>query len=461
MATGPGATDRSHILRGMAELVVGWSAADDEGEVMPRARMLLLDALGCAIAARAHPAVAHATAVATRLSPGTDASGLGGELRLGVLGAVIDSGAAIRALDFNDFYWGPGLGGHPSDLFAVAMAVGESVNATLSALIEATVTGYEVYIRLLDLLSPVGAFDHTTANALGAAAIAGRLRGLDAEAMAHALAIAVTTGPSLAAIRQGHLSELKAFAPACMAMNGVLAVSLAQAGVTGPLEAACGPQGLGAIVDGCADVEALGIPRGFGTCLLKCSIKRFPCIGTAQAAVAAAIALRTRLQGSLENLATVEIHIADNAVARHQTTDAYRRPSTRETADHSFFSLTAMALLDGDVSIEQFARGRYLKADVLALSDRLMFRCDLPGADEGRFAAHASATLADGRQTSAGVEFAPGHWRNPLDREGVVHKFRQCAEPSLGPARVSRVAELCLESGAGIKVREVVAAVIS
>jgi 2-methylcitrate dehydratase len=373
-----------------------------------------------------------------------------------VQGAVLDSGAAIRALDFNDFYWGPGIGGHPSDLFAVAFAVGEAADASVARLIDAVVVGYEVYIRLLDLLAADGAFDHTTANRLGAAALAGRLIGLDGEQMTHALGLAAIHGPTLAAIRYGAISEAKAVLPAAAAMAGVVAAQLAAAGMDSPVAAVEGPMGLVAIVARGADLASLGAAAGFGTRLPDVTIKRFPCIGTAQAAVGVAVELHRQAAALGVPIERVEMRLADNVIVRHQTTDAYRAPANRETADHSFFSLLAMALVDGDLTPVHFERRRFLDDDVRAMSERLFFRCDLPGAEQGVFAARASATTRGGANIDAALDHPPGHHRNPLDTDALAAKFRGCAQSSLGASASDRIIEACLDARMNLGVRDLV-----
>lgn len=446
------------VLPALATRIAGIQFRSLDPQVVGKARTLMLDTIGCAVAGRSHPAVAKAATAARRLSAGTDCNGLGSGQPYGVLGAILDSGAAIRALDLNDFYWGPGVGGHPSDLFSVVFALAQAEDADLAGAIEAAVAGYEVYLRVVDVMAGDGPYDHTTAMTLSAAAAASRLLALDVAATTDALRLAAVRGPALSAIRYGQISEAKAAAPASAAISGVVAAELARAGIGGPTASLEGSRGLGALARPGMGVESLAAGEEFWRRILDVGIKRFPCIGTAQAAVAAAIELRGKLAGRTP----VRIHfrLADDAITKHQTTDAYRRPDRRETADHSFFSLLSLALLDGDVTPAQFETDRFLAPQVWAISDRLEFTCDLPGAKSARLPAEATAFLQDGTTVSSSVEFAPGHPRNPMSVTELGSKVKACTAGRLPASSVDRLIDLCLQGNVSTPMRQIVALAI-
>jgi 2-methylcitrate dehydratase len=338
---------------------------------------------------------------------------------------VVDSGSAIGALDYNDFYWGPGMGGHPSDILAAALVFAERLDRSVTDMLDAAAAGYELYIRLLDLMDARAPFDHTTAGGFSSAAIAGLLLGLDDEALAHALAIVLAQGPALSALRQGQIAEVKAAAGAFACGSGVAAAQLAAAGMTGPRAAIGGSNGLGAMIRPDAAVDRLLLSDRSEPKLLDVAIKRIPCIGTAQAAVFGAIELNRMAAG--EGIKSITVRLADNPVVSHQTGDTYRRPMNRETADHSFYALIAMAVVDGGLTLAQFDNRIWLDGDVLAVIDRLGLTAASPGATEGQFAAHYAVALSNRTRLSFEVAHAPGHPRKPLTFDGAMKKFRDCA----------------------------------
>jgi 2-methylcitrate dehydratase len=429
-----------------------------------KARHLLIDTLACALGGRRHPAVFQAASVAAHLSGnpmgGAVATGLGSGARLSTFGAILDSGAAIRALDLNDFYWGPGLGGHPSDIFAVGLAVAEEVDCRLSEMLCAVSAGYELYTRLMDLMrpgDPPWPWDHTSACGPAAALISGRLLGLDRTQLAEAFAIAAARAPVLSALRAGKISSSKAVAPALGEIDGLLATRLAQVGVTGPREVIAGPRGLEAIIVPGADLDHLIPLDSEHERVLDITIKRFPCMGTGQAATATAVELQRQLRGRTAEISAVELELSDSAIVRRQTADVYRRPDRRETADHSFYAIFGMALADGRLEPAQFAARRWADPDVVAIIDKLELIPDLPGADEGIFSAKASLALKDGTTLNVDTPYAPGHRLNPVSEHQLVEKFRVFAEPVIGDEQTTRILQSCLARSEDPPVRQIIA----
>lgn len=385
--------------------------------------VLLADTLACVIAGSQHPATVRL--LARDPGPGPALS-LANGARMSRLGAILQTGTAIRALDYNDFFWGPGMGGHPSDIFATALVLAEEGNATLGEMLVAVDLGYRLYVELLDLMSAENPFDHTTAATLASVAIAGRLLRLSTEELAEAVAMAIARGPALALLRRGAISQVKAASAALACMNGVLAAELAQVGLTGPRSSVEDRQGLPAILrEGVHPSDLLGALAG-PSALGRVQIKRYPCIGTAQAAAAAAIALKDAV-GDSRAIVGLAGNIADNPVARHQTGEAYRHPETLETADHSFFSVIAMGLADGEVTLRGFHDRRWTLPEARRLAAMLRFSADLPGAREGLFPAELVAQLADGTELRIARQVAAGHPLAPIDMAGVLEKLRQCA----------------------------------
>jgi 2-methylcitrate dehydratase len=157
--------------------------------------------------------------------------------------------------------------GHPSDNIAVALSVGEKFRASGLSVIASVALGYEIYCRMQDIIPARRTWDHTTASALAAPLIAGRLMGLNAAELAHAAALSATHGNTLAVVRTGQLVNSKANANAMVASQAVLCSLFAAEGMTGPLGVIEHPRGLSAGMLGQAerlllsgDAEAAGVP---------------------------------------------------------------------------------------------------------------------------------------------------------------------------------------------------------
>ena len=104
-----------------------------------------------------------------------------------------------------------------------------------------------------------------------------------------------------------------------------------------------------------------------------------------------------------DNISEIVIRLSDSELIRHQSSAIYKFPKTKETADHSFFSVIAMAAIDGYLNIEQFEMKRFLDANVLAIQDQFKFEYSLDGANQGIFKCQIEVRLNNGETKSSAV----------------------------------------------------------
>lgn len=249
------------LIKQLANWVAAFDAGEMPAEVVTQAKLLLLDTVGCAVAARNEEAFEAMFSTVREIGGAPACTVIGTRERTSVPNAVLLNGTLIRALDLNDIYTGPRQhGGHPSDNIAVALAFAESQRSTGAELLAAILLDYEMYCGFNDLTDPGGFWDHATISGVVAPAIAGRLLKLDVNRLAHAIAISAAHGITLSGVRSGQLSAAKNTANALVASNGALATLLAKHGLTGPPDILDGPRGLAAAIWRGADLNALVRP---------------------------------------------------------------------------------------------------------------------------------------------------------------------------------------------------------
>lgn len=137
--------------------------------------------------------------------------------------------------------------GHPGCcVVPTAIAVGEELGATVGQVVDAMVAGYEVYVRIGRLAAPdlvnAGWHAHAVLANFGAAAVAAKLRGLDADTVLHAMAIALSHASGTTEYTKSGGSIKRAHAGIAV-RNGIEAVQLARAGITGPKRYLTGQKG--------------------------------------------------------------------------------------------------------------------------------------------------------------------------------------------------------------------------
>jgi 2-methylcitrate dehydratase len=427
------------VAERLAAFALGVRDKDLPSVVVIEARRRLIDSFACAIGALDEPAPTIARRVAARFQGGPSVALVGGGSAAPDW-AAFANGVHIRYLDCNDTYLSLEPA-HPSDNWAAVMAAGELAGADGKAWIAAAVVAYEVQCRLCDAASIRSrGWDHTTYGSISSTLAAARLLGLSHEQTVHALGIAGTTATALRLTRAGELSMWKGCAFAHAARNGIFAALLAGQGLSGPAPLFEGAMGFFQQVSGPFSLPPLGGLRADAWMLPKTSIKFVPAEYHTQSAIAAAFALRPQL-GDPSRIRSIEIATFRAAVEIIGKDPEKWRPKTRETADHSLPYCTAVALVDGKVSAEQFTAARLSDPALLDLVSRTRVVEDreLTRGYPAGIPNRVTVTLDDGRQLVSEVAFPPGHDKNPLTDAQLADKFHGLVDPVLGRERADEI----------------------
>ncbi len=359
--------------------------------------------------------------------------------------AAFVNGVLFRYLDCNDTYLSLEPA-HPSDNFAAALAAAETAGRNGRDVITAAVLAYEIQCRLCDATSiRARGWDHVPYGAFSTAAAAAKLLGLSAEGITQALNLAGTPNVTLRQTRAGELSEWKGCAFANASRNGVFAALLAAEGLTGPAPIFEGEMGFFKQVSGPFELPPFGGENGSTDFMInRTSIKFWPAEYHSQSAIHAALELRPQL-GDVRRIQSLDIFSFDAAVDIIGKDPEKWRPKTRESADHSLPCCTAVALLDGDVTLDSFSPQRLSDPVVLELTSkiRVLRDADLTKRYPKGIPNRLVATLDDGRTFTAENEFPRGHDQNPMTDEEVTVKFRKLAKGVLSTVAQDRVLELC------------------
>ncbi|MGW1092959.1 MmgE/PrpD family protein [Streptomyces sp. NPDC002596] len=251
------------LTQRLADFTAATSYNDLPEEVANDSKRVLLDSIGCALAAVGEPRGRIGIEYAG-LQSGTDESAtiLGSDRRSSVFGAAFANGELINTLDF-DAVLPPG---HVAPyVIPGALAVAEERGASGKDLITAVALAHEITHRFgksMDYLrgtkdgktalAPVVGFSSTI---FGATAAIGKLRGLSAPTLAHGLGIAATSSPVNA-----HRAWI-AHAPSSTAKYHLQAGTLAQTALTASWMAELGHRGDLQVLD---DAE-VGYRRFIGT----------------------------------------------------------------------------------------------------------------------------------------------------------------------------------------------------
>src|SRR5258707_10847056 len=331
-------------------------------EVVSEVKRPVIDSLGCALGEWKEEPFVIARRVAGDFSAKHGSTIFGTDHKAPPDWAAFANGCGIRYFDFNDTYLSKEPV-HPSDNISAALAVAESVGAGGRELIAAIALAYEVQCRLCDAASiRARGWDHVTYGAFSTGLAAAKLMKLNPEKTRHAVNIAGVACAALRQSRVGELSHWKGVAFADAARRGVYSALLARGGMTGPAPIFEGQMGF---------EKELGVSlgdvgekfKGAPAMILNTSIKYWPAEYHSQSAIEAALFLREQI-GDPAKAKSMTIESHDASVDIIGSEPEKWKPETRETADHSLPYISAIALIDGEVTDKQFARERFADREV-------------------------------------------------------------------------------------------------
>jgi 2-methylcitrate dehydratase PrpD len=432
----------------LASFVAALSIDDVPPPVVDAARRHLLDTLGVAIRGRAHPNAENALRGLLALDGAAGGVRVwGSRVTLAAPYAALANGVAAHVLDFDDTHTDSIV--HGSAIIApVVLALGEARGIRGADLLTAFIAGWEVAARVG--LASHGTFHargfHTTsiAGVFGAAAAAARILSLPPDVVVHALGLA---GSQAAGINEylSNSSSAKSLHTGWSAHSGIVAATLAMAGMTGPASVFEGRDGLLRTHGerGKVDVDALTDRLGARWETARISIKPYPCCHFAHAFVDCIAALAARGVRADDVTKVVCVVPQTEVPLICEPAGQKSSPATPYAAKFSLPFLLASRMIDGTIRHATFDPANLRRRDLASFASRVTYRIADPGETPfpRTFPGYLEATLADGRILVERLDVNAGHPDNPLTAAEVHAKFADNAREALGDEGVARVAQ--------------------
>jgi 2-methylcitrate dehydratase len=434
----------------LADYACALQFEDLSAEVVHEVKRRVIDSLGCALGAWNEEPCAIARRVASEFSAKRGSTIIGTNHKAPPDWTAFADGCAIRYFDYNDTYLSKEPA-HPSDNISAALAVAESVGANGRELITAIALAYEVQCRFCDAASiRARGWDHVTYGAFSTALAGARLMNLDPEKTRHAVNIAGVAGAAMRQARVGELSHWKGVAFATAARHGVYSALLARAGMTGPGPIFEGQMGfekqLGVSLGNLGEKFTVPFPKsehGPASMILKTSIKYWPAEYHSQSAIEGALFLRKEIADPAQ-IKSVTIDSHDASVDIIGSEPEKWKPNTRETADHSLPYITAIALIDGEVTNKQFEPERFADPQVWKFLETVKVKrnAELSATYPDAVANIVHVDLKDGGRLTKRVDYPLGNAKNPLKDSEVEGKFLALVSPAIGEKRARGIIDL-------------------
>ncbi|MBQ6575265.1 MAG: MmgE/PrpD family protein [Lachnospiraceae bacterium] len=428
----------------LARYLVNLKYEDLPDEVVTRAKYILLQTVGAALAAKGTDIARKADVLAVEAN-----NGLGGSVtrwleggKISPANAALLAGVLTDALDWEDCSWT----GHPSaGIIPVAIIAAEEKGKSGKDLITAIVGAYEVYQRIANAVQPA---DHskgwglTSWQLFGTVAAAAKLYDLSAEQVERAIGIAAEASTIPACYHEATMSDFYHFEHGYRARDGILIAKQAGLGIN---NARCAlddvrPSGYLASITSAPKIEWLVKDLGTRYLIMETLLKHWPANMWVQSPLEALKDITDNHSFEPDDIASIEV---DPPVTDRMwlSEDGYT------SITHAEFSVPfalAAFLKNPTPGASWYSKENLKDKEVLKIASKVKGGSQKPiGPGEGFSmflngdypVRKITVTLKNGEVVSGSSGKHPGHPHNMFTEEEISSRFLIQAAPSLSEDR--------------------------
>ena len=418
--------------------------------VRERAKHLILDSVGIALASTKYPFASVSLSALEELGTGKSAV-IGIGRRLALRDAVLMNGILIHGLDFDDTH-SRGVIHATCSSFPCALALADREDEDGRTLLAAYVAGVEVATRLGSVAK--GAFHqvgfHPTGliGAFGCTLATAKILGLDRDraTMAQGIVLSMASG-SLEFLEDG--AWTKRMHPGWAGVAGITAGTLAKHGFVGPRGAYEGRFGLYASHLGNhfekADLGLATEDLGRSWQIDEVAIKPMPACHFTHAAADAAIALHKAHGLSGKAIRRVRVLVPQEVVKTVCEPVANKRnPANSYDAQFSIPYMVATGLLKGRFTLAELEDEALHDPAVLSLASRVDYEVDPASTFPRHYTGEVIVDTEDGRSLRHREGINRGCADRPLSNEEIVAKFLDNADRAVPRQAAERILNVVL-----------------
>jgi 2-methylcitrate dehydratase PrpD len=427
----------------IAKFLCGLKLEDVPQEVVDKAKLVILDTLGIALASSTMDFGRMVINVAEKLGGPPSSRLIGSPLKVAAANAILANGTLAHGLDYDDTLEEAIV--HTGCCAGItALAVGEEQRASGKAVLEAAIAGTEVMCKV-GLVAP-GKFHargfHPTAlcSTFGAAAAAGKLYALEPTQWTDAFGLC---GSQSSGIIE-YLADgtwTKRLHPGWSAHGGVIATLLGQQGFRGPASVFEGTHGFYRAFGGASEYPFEKLSElGRTWEIPKLTFKSYPCGSISHPYMDCALTLRQKYAIAPDQVAEIVCRTAEGPVHRlWEPLEQKRMPPTSYAAKFSLPFSIAVMLIRGRAGLEEFSGEAIRDPHILSLAKKVRYELD-PTIDYPRhFSGHVKIKLVDGTVLEENQPHPRGGFESPLPPEEIEAKFRANAKMALSEKTVETI----------------------
>jgi 2-methylcitrate dehydratase PrpD len=436
--------------RAMAEFAAGLQYRAIPAEVRERIKLLILDALGCALygAKLEWCRILQDTLGAIDRDGSCGVWGTGRRLSAPHAGLV--NGTQVQGFELDDVHRAGVL--HVGAVVLPALLAVAELRRNLSGeeFLAAAVVGYEIGPRVGLCMGPehIGQGWHSGATVGVFSAAAGAARGLrlDPGRTVHALGIAGTQAAGLMAAQYGAM--VKRMHAGRASQSGLYGALLAEQGFTGiedVLESEYG--GFCTTFSRSRDrFDLAELTSGLGAVwqTMGVALKFYACVGSNHTTLDALRHLQSKGPFQADEIEKIEVHCSQ-ATADH--VGWKYEPKSLTAAQLNLPFCAATFLLEGDCSVAQFGGNAFADPQRIALADKVEVKADPAITAKGakfRHKVRVAVHLRDGERLECEREAPRGSERDFASAAEITRKFEQLARHALPEQRVAELRDAVL-----------------
>ena len=440
----------NRYTRGLAEFGSSLDYAAIPTDVRERLKLLILDALGCAL----YGAHLEWCRILNKTLTDLDASGScvvwGTAKRLSAPHAALANGTQVQSFELDDVHRAGVL--HVGAVVLPALIAVAELKRNLSGreFLAAAVAGYETGPRVGLCMGPehIGQGWHSgaTVGVFAAAAAAARGLGLNTNKTVHALGIAGTQSAGLMAAQYGAM--VKRMHAGRSSQSGLYGALLAERGFTG-IEDVFESEYGGFCTTFSRSTDRFDLSQltaGLGSVwqTMGVALKFYACVGSNHTTLDSIRALQSEHHFTATNIDRIDVHgsqvTADHVGWKYE-------PKGLTAAQLNLPFCVATYLLDGDCFVDQFDDASVHDPRRIALAERVYVHADPAITARGakhRHAVRVAVHLKNGTRLERSADTPRGGDANFAPAADIIDKFEKLALHALPKTRVAELRDAVL-----------------
>lgn len=409
----------------LADFIFNLKYENIPNAVVQRAKELMLDSFGTAIAASKEECVLNAFKAFENLSTEKNTPIWVNDQKLDPIYAAMLDGIASHALDFDDTHTEAIL--HASAILTpLCLSYGFHVSQDAKKIIKAFIIGWEIAARVG--IASKGTFHkrgfHTTAIAgiFGSVSASAILLDLNKEQIINALGLAGSFASGVNEfLSNGSNSKVLHIANAIK--NGIMVAHFAKNNMSGPLSIFEGRDNVFkcfGIEEQC-DKDALSESLNEIWQIMQVSIKPYPSCHFAHGLIDCAISLKN--DGlKADEIKSIHCFVDEAPIAFIcDPLEAKYTPKSAYEAKFSMPFLMALGFFDGKITLDSYANLK--REEVLDFARKITYKKRNSQGFPKYFPGHLEAILQNGKKIQKDVFINKGNFDNPLSLEELKAKF--------------------------------------